>query len=152
LISATTERPWENKALKMLPGRLVTDSVAIGPVTHHTCEILNHYRLITTMTGNAMRSLLTILLISIALTASGQGIAAQREASATERSAPPALSAMQSNGLTLSQAVEQVRRQYNGRIVSAETQVNGNRETHVIKVLTEDGKVKTVRVAGKRRA
>jgi hypothetical protein len=104
------------------------------------------------MPGNAMRSLLTILLISIALTASGQGIAAQREASATERSAPPALSVMQSNGLTLSQAVEQVRRQYNGRIVSAETQVSGNRETHVIKVLTEDGKVKTVRVPGKRRA
>jgi hypothetical protein len=90
------------------------------------------------MPGNAMRSLLTILLISIALTASGQGIAA--------------LSVMQSNGLTLSQAVEQVRRQYNGRIVSAETQVSGNRETHVIKVLTEDGKVKTVRVPGKRRA
>jgi len=39
-------------------------------------------------------------------------------------------------------------RQYNGQIVSAETQVRGNRETHIIKVLTPDGKVKTVRVAG----
>ena len=98
-----------------------------------------------------MRTLLTTLLISIALTASGQGIAAQRVEIIANESLPPALSAMQSNGVTLSQAVEQVRRQYNGRILSAETQVSGDRETHVIKVLTEDGTVKTVRVAGKRR-
>jgi hypothetical protein len=98
-----------------------------------------------------MRTLLNSLLLSIALTASGQGIAAQLKADIAEDFTPPTLSVMQSNGVTLSQAVEQVRRQYNGRIVSAETQVSGNRETHVIKVLTEDGKVKTVRVAGKRR-
>jgi len=98
-----------------------------------------------------MRTLLTTLLISIVLTLSGQGFAAQLAAGATQDSRAPALSTMQSNGVTLSQAVEQVRRQYKGRIVSAETQVSGNRETHVIKVLTEDGKVKTVRVPGKRR-
>jgi len=57
----------------------------------------------------------------------------------------------QGGGVTLSQAVQQVRRQYKGQIVSAVTQVNGNRETHVIKVLTQDGKVKTVRVAGRQR-
>jgi uncharacterized membrane protein YkoI len=51
--------------------------------------------------------------------------------------------------MTLDQAVEQVRRQYNGRIVSAETRVSGNREVHHIKVLTEDGKVKTVTVPGR---
>ncbi len=63
--------------------------------------------------------------------------------------AQPAQSLAQSNGPTLSQAVEQVRRQYRGRIVSAETRVRGNREVHVIKVLTDDGKVKTVRVNGR---
>ena len=98
-----------------------------------------------------MRTLPTILLISMALTASGQGMALQINSSATQEPTPPALSVMQSNGLTLSETVEQVRRQYNGRIVSAVTQVSGGRETHVIKVLTEDGKVKTVRVPGKRR-
>ncbi len=98
-----------------------------------------------------MRTLLTTLLISIALTASAQGIAAQRVQIIADESPPPALSAMQGNGVTLSQAVEQVRRQYNGRILSAQTQVSDDRETHVIKVLTEDGTVKTVRVAGKRR-
>lgn len=57
----------------------------------------------------------------------------------------------QSGGPSLGEAVERVRRQYNGRIVSAETRVSGNREVHVIKVLTEDGKVKTVRIPGRTR-
>ncbi len=98
-----------------------------------------------------MRTLLTILLISIALLASGQGIAAQVAAGVEQETTLQAMQAMQCNGVTLSQAVEHVRRQYNGRIVSAETQVNGNCEVHVIKVLTADGKVKTVSVPGKRR-
>lgn len=55
----------------------------------------------------------------------------------------------QGNGLTLNQAVEQVRRQYKGRIVSAETKRSGNREVHHVKVLTDDGKVKTVKVQGR---
>jgi hypothetical protein len=55
----------------------------------------------------------------------------------------------QQDGPSLNEAVEMVRRQYNGRIVSAETRVNGNREVHIIKVLTEDGKVKTVRIPGR---
>ncbi len=97
-----------------------------------------------------MRTLLTILLLSIALIASGQGLAAQAAAGVNQESTPPALEVMQSNGVSLSQAVEQVRRQYNGRILKAETQVNGNREVHVIKVLTQDGTVKTVTVPGKR--
>ena len=52
-------------------------------------------------------------------------------------------------GMTLNQAVEQVRRQYNGRIVSAETKRSGNREVHHIKVLLDDGKVKTVQIQGR---
>ena len=56
----------------------------------------------------------------------------------------------QRNGPTLDQAVEQVRRQYNGRIVSAETKRSGDREVHHIKVLTQDGTVKTVRIQGRR--
>ena len=62
--------------------------------------------------------------------------------------AVPEAETMQSGCVSLSQAVQQVRRQYNGKIVSAETEVRGNRETHVIRVLTSNGQVKTVRVAG----
>lgn len=59
--------------------------------------------------------------------------------------------AQSGGGKSLSEAVEQVRRQTNGRILSAETKVKGNREVHHIKVLTEDGKVKTVKVQGRKR-
>jgi len=59
--------------------------------------------------------------------------------------------AQSGGGKSLSEAVEQVRRQTNGRILSAETKVKGNREVHHIKVLTDDGKVKTVKVQGRKR-
>lgn len=59
--------------------------------------------------------------------------------------------AQSGGGKSLSEAFEQVRRQTNGRILSAETKVKGNREVHHIKVLTEDGKVKTVKVQGRKR-
>ena len=57
----------------------------------------------------------------------------------------------QSSGKSLSEAVEQVRRQTGGRILSAETRVEGGREVHHIKVLTDDGKVKTHKVQGRKR-
>ena len=60
-------------------------------------------------------------------------------------------STVQQGGMTLSQAIESVRRKTNGRVVSAETRVQGGREVHYIKVLTKDGKVKTHRVSGRRR-
>ena len=58
---------------------------------------------------------------------------------------------VQSDGMSLSQAIESVRRQTNGKVVSAETKVQGGREVHHIKVLTKDGKVKTYKVNGRRR-
>ena len=57
----------------------------------------------------------------------------------------------QQGGMTLSEAIESVRRKTNGRVVSAETKVQGGREVHYIKVLTKDGKVKTHRVNGRAR-
>ncbi len=57
----------------------------------------------------------------------------------------------QQGGMTLSQAIESVRRRTNGRVVSAETRVQGGREVHYIKVLTKDGKVKTHKVSGRSR-
>ncbi len=64
---------------------------------------------------------------------------------------PDARVAQKSDGMTLSQAIESVRRQTNGRILSAETRVSGNREVHHIKVLTTDGKVRTVQIPGRAR-
>ena len=53
--------------------------------------------------------------------------------------------------MTLSEAIESVRSRTGGRVVSAETRVEGGREVHHIKVLTKDGKVKTHKVNGRRR-
>ena len=91
-----------------------------------------------------MRSLLTILLLTCSL-----AIAPVAVASAD--SGGGRIVVAQGGGKSLNEAVEQVRRQYNGRIVSAETRMQGDREVHYVKVLTEGGKVKTVKVNGKKR-
>jgi len=57
----------------------------------------------------------------------------------------------QQNGTSLSEAIESVRRSTDGRILSAETKVQGGREVHYIKVLTKDGKVKTHKIPGRSR-
>lgn len=55
------------------------------------------------------------------------------------------------DGMSLSEAIESIRRKTDGRIVSAETKVSGGREVHHIKVLTKDGKVRTHKVPGRKR-
>ena len=57
----------------------------------------------------------------------------------------------QQGGMTLAQAIESVRSRTKGRVVSAQTRIEGGREVHYIKVLTKDGKVKTHKVNGRRR-
>ena len=99
-----------------------------------------------------MRTLLTLLTAMMLLVAPAAATMASTQASALQTGlvehVPTRDAVMRQGCTTLGQAVEQVRRQYNGRIVSAETEVSGGRETHVIKVLTSDGKVKTVRIPG----
>ncbi len=106
-----------------------------------------------------MRALTTLLIAGLLLVA-GTATAGDRQR-APQHSAPNSshtqgnarqdtLRLAQSNGLTLAQAIEQVKRQYKGRIVGAETTIKGNREVHRIRVLTEDGKVRTVTVQGRK--
>jgi hypothetical protein len=103
-----------------------------------------------------MRSL-SIILLAVMLMAAPTLLLADRPGVEPRQAHLPAAGGerrfmlAQSGGPSLGEAVEQVRRQYNGRIVSAETRMSGNREMHVIKVLTEDGKVKTVRIPGRSR-
>jgi uncharacterized membrane protein YkoI len=56
----------------------------------------------------------------------------------------------QGDCMSLSQAIESVRRRTGGKVLSAETRVQGDREVHHIKVL-KDGKVRTHKVNGCRR-
>ena len=70
--------------------------------------------------------------------------------SAQESESGQAIRIVQNGGMTLSEAVESVRRSTDGRIVSAETRIQGGREVHYIKVLTKDGKVKTHKISGRK--
>lgn len=57
----------------------------------------------------------------------------------------------QSGGMSLSQAIQSVKNRTDGKVISAETRVQGGREVHHIKVLQKDGKVKTYKVNGRSR-
>ncbi len=98
-----------------------------------------------------LRRLLLIALFAAPLTAAAGdlGRLADIGGTASGLAVNRGLTVAQGRGMTLSQAVEQVRRQYNGRIISAETKRSGNREVHHIKVLTKDNKVKTVKIPGR---
>lgn len=106
-----------------------------------------------------MKSLPRILLLALAIGAAPQALARLSDHGDPALQANGAIVAdssehsdfriAQSNGPTLSEAVEMVKQQYKGRIVSAETKISGGREVHHIKVLTEDGKVKTVTIQGR---
>lgn len=52
---------------------------------------------------------------------------------------------------TLNEAANQAARQNNAKVLSAKTVKEGDRKVHVIKLLTRDGVVKTVRVPVKKR-
>jgi hypothetical protein len=106
-----------------------------------------------------MKSSLKILLLALALGSAPQALSGTlgdllrqiEDVDQSRRGDDGILMIAQSNGPSLAEAVQMVKRQYNGRIVSAETRISGNREVHHIKVLTEDGKVKTVKIPGRTR-
>jgi len=64
----------------------------------------------------------------------------------------PRLQVAQGGGMNLAEAIESVRRGGNvERVINAYTTVSGGVETHHVKVLTKDGKVKTHKVRGRKR-
>ncbi len=50
---------------------------------------------------------------------------------------------------SLDEAARQAARQYDAKVLSAHTEQKGNKKVHVIKLLTRDGVVKTVRITVK---
>ncbi len=47
---------------------------------------------------------------------------------------------------SLDEAVSEARDRYNGRVLSAETERRGDRESHNIRILTRDGRVKRLQI------
>ncbi len=102
-----------------------------------------------------MRLMLTLLIFAAALFLPVQASAFDLEEALKQQhvqyQSDDPVRVAQSDGMSLSQAIESVRRKTGGKVISAETRVQGGREVHHIKVLTKDGKVKTHRVNGRRR-
>ena len=102
-----------------------------------------------------MRLLLIIILILPLALSPASAIAFDLEQSLRDsvsrdgEQIPSDLRTAQKGGMSLSEATAKVRRDTGGKIVSAQTKVSNGRETHHIKVLTKDGKVKTVKVPGR---
>ncbi|MGH8495231.1 MAG: PepSY domain-containing protein [Gammaproteobacteria bacterium] len=69
-------------------------------------------------------------------------------AASVEASMPVAIAAAADRRISLDQAVAMVLRRYGGKVISAETRTRNGRVIHRIKVLTENGRVRTVRVDG----
>lgn len=68
-------------------------------------------------------------------------------ASASSLAAPPVIRMAQAeNGITLEEATRMVREQTGGQVLRAETRRDKGRTVHRIRVLTEDGLVRTWRV------
>ena len=101
-----------------------------------------------------MRSILTLLILASLACLPGRASALDLEQALKEQHIQYQQDAehrvAQSDGMTLAQATESIRRQTGGQVLSAETRVQGGREVHHIKVL-KDGKVKTYKVNGRRR-
>jgi uncharacterized membrane protein YkoI len=55
----------------------------------------------------------------------------------------------QANGVSLNQAVAQVQRRTGGRVLSAETRTENGVPVHYIRVLTDNQRVRTIRVDGR---
>ncbi|MDH3788322.1 MAG: hypothetical protein OES53_07140 [Xanthomonadales bacterium] len=52
---------------------------------------------------------------------------------------------------SLDEAAAQAAKQHNAKVLSAQTVQQGDKQVHVIKLLTKDGVVKTVRVTVRKR-
>lgn len=101
---------------------------------------------------NTLGVVICLLLVSAPGVSSAVAIERFLDASPDTGKPPASLQVAQSNGMTLSQAVDSVRRSGNvERVISAQTRVSGGREVHHIKVLTKDGKVRTHKIQGRKR-
>lgn len=67
-------------------------------------------------------------------------------APATPVGAEPLRMAQAGNGISLAQATRMVREQTGGQVLRAETKRNKGRTVHRIRVLTDDGRVRTYHV------
>ena len=84
---------------------------------------------------------------SLLKTTSVNQLVDQRRSRSIDIDAPQQRSKKEMN-YSLDYAVRKVRREYSGKVISAKTQWRGNQAIHKVRVLTKDGRVRTITVSG----
>ena len=100
----------------------------------------------TSLRTISVRHLLPILLLaltSICLSSPSVAADGHRGQAGADRGRPIVLARGE---MSLGAAVAMVRERFGGKVISASTTSRGGKKTHVIKVLSDKGRVRTVRV------
>jgi uncharacterized membrane protein YkoI len=74
------------------------------------------------------------------------GVAAQHSSDSLVSPADPGAVIAQRSSISLAQATAMAQRLHRGRVVGAETMSRGGRLIHEIRILGDDGRVRTVRI------
>jgi len=87
---------------------------------------------------------IALLAMSFAPFTQAQGIPGQVAAGSAE--AQPVVSAVRRDGISLDEAVRRAEAQYRAKVVRTDVQDEDGRKVYVLKLLSEDGRVITVRI------
>jgi len=91
---------------------------------------------------------LRILIICLALAGPAEVLSAPAAHDTVAAHGRPIHRLAQNGRFTLDQAVDKVRARYGGKIIKASTRRQKGRPVHIIKILGDNGHVRTVRVDG----
>ena len=94
-----------------------------------------------------VRSLLAVLVI-VALSLPQVAVAGALKAGGVDWD-DPVVSEVARDSMSLNEAVSRAKRSFPGRVLRAETQNRGDRRIHVVRILNEQGKVRTLRFDAK---
>ena len=93
-----------------------------------------------------IKLLIPCLLASAFLFADAAALTRNSETASPRLSETPSEFRVLKDEVSLDDAVEIVRKRYGGRVISASTRKDNGRKVHVIKILSDEGRVRTVRV------
>jgi hypothetical protein len=88
----------------------------------------------------------TLVLAGFAPFASAHSMPGSQWASGSARAESAPISAMKRDGVSLDEAVARAEKQYRARVVRTDVQDEDGRKVYVLKLLSEDGRVFTVRI------
>jgi len=89
---------------------------------------------------------LTLVLIGLAPICGAGGLSAGQQQSGSNVEERPASDATARDGISLDEAVSRAEAQYHARVVRTDVQDEDGRKVYVLKLLSDDGRVFTVRI------